>query len=390
MSEFSESYHIRTNDPAATVRRLRDAKLAGLSFGPANGWLTFVPYGELELYRQFAATGGFARYLNRVLSATVMHYFYAEDYGWGFTFAVDGAVDSGFAQWWSPECTIERDGLDLARIQAFAEVNVIAALLENSHSTMAGQEPTAYCFAKLLGLPAYERLSPYLAQRSQEEFLSRDAKKVGTKPKSVTERIELPPDRRLQLPRPDLSAKEALAIVRPFMVRYERLWPLCEIFCGNVTPAGRLSSHVAWTFTYRHRDGVNYLRTSLYSNGNLAFDGVTALMSLRAAIPISGDWMDSTDVVGLVSQNWMQQEIHSPATWSLTLTHQPDLPTLWEIAHRAAPHVERERHTYSKTEWAVNATYGDVLFERFEVMENGRLVKSRRRVRDEGGSWTEV
>lgn len=45
MSEFSISFHIRANDSDDVEARFLRAKLSGLVFGPANGWLTFVPYG---------------------------------------------------------------------------------------------------------------------------------------------------------------------------------------------------------------------------------------------------------------------------------------------------------------------------------------------------------
>jgi hypothetical protein len=44
VSEFSRSFHIRTSSASKTERCLRESKMSGLLFGPANGWLTFVPY----------------------------------------------------------------------------------------------------------------------------------------------------------------------------------------------------------------------------------------------------------------------------------------------------------------------------------------------------------
>jgi hypothetical protein len=44
MSEFSISFHIRLGDGHEVSKLLPAAKLSGVTFGPANGWLTFVPY----------------------------------------------------------------------------------------------------------------------------------------------------------------------------------------------------------------------------------------------------------------------------------------------------------------------------------------------------------
>ena len=43
MSEFSVSYHIRLAEGIDAQKLLRQAKAAGIVFGPANDWLTFVP-----------------------------------------------------------------------------------------------------------------------------------------------------------------------------------------------------------------------------------------------------------------------------------------------------------------------------------------------------------
>ena len=86
MSEFSVSYHIRLAEGIDAQKLLRQAKAAGIVFGPANGWLTFVPYAGLAAYRS-AGEARFADYLSNLTGLPVLYYCYAEDHGWSFALA---------------------------------------------------------------------------------------------------------------------------------------------------------------------------------------------------------------------------------------------------------------------------------------------------------------
>jgi hypothetical protein len=97
VSEFSSSYHIRTADPREAERRLRRAKISGVVFGPANGWLTFVPYANLPALQRRADSGHFALDLSRVTDSAVLHYRYGEDHGWTFALARPRAPFNRFA-----------------------------------------------------------------------------------------------------------------------------------------------------------------------------------------------------------------------------------------------------------------------------------------------------
>ena len=70
MSEVSESYHLRTNDPAEGVELLRRVGLHGFVFPPSDGWTTILVEGP-----PFVANGLLAAHTAGVL----LHYMYAED-----------------------------------------------------------------------------------------------------------------------------------------------------------------------------------------------------------------------------------------------------------------------------------------------------------------------
>ncbi len=77
MSEFSESYHLKSSQPEEAVAILRAASRKGYVFPSENGWVTFL-----------AADGNFEPD-QRIIKANtghLLHYVFAEDHGWSFTF----------------------------------------------------------------------------------------------------------------------------------------------------------------------------------------------------------------------------------------------------------------------------------------------------------------
>lgn len=75
MSEFSESYLLRSDHAEDAIVLLRRAKVKGFVYQPANGWVTFV------------SEGGSFEPDQRIIASTqqpLLHYASAEDHGWGF------------------------------------------------------------------------------------------------------------------------------------------------------------------------------------------------------------------------------------------------------------------------------------------------------------------
>ena len=185
MSEFSESYHVRTDDAGAVKKRLSDAKLAGIVFGPANGWLTFVPYEELNDYREAGGSHGLAVRMSQLLNAPVLWYLHAEDHGWTFALARPGAPICRFACWWDPEPSAERDELDIAVLASLAPLERLESLLRQFDIGAAFKERPAHRFAEVLGLPAYKWVSPLIAQRHSDDLLRMGGAELGLKPSAA-------------------------------------------------------------------------------------------------------------------------------------------------------------------------------------------------------------
>jgi hypothetical protein len=76
MSEFSESYHLRTTRPGDAVALLRRAGLTGFVFPSRNGWVTFfAPDGEFQPDERITAAN----------QGTLLHFDACEDHGWSFS-----------------------------------------------------------------------------------------------------------------------------------------------------------------------------------------------------------------------------------------------------------------------------------------------------------------
>lgn len=73
MSEFSESYHLRSNSSQDAVDLLRQIGRKGYVFPAVNGWVTFVAH-ECELATDLSIVGN--------AKTPLLHYLFGEDFGW--------------------------------------------------------------------------------------------------------------------------------------------------------------------------------------------------------------------------------------------------------------------------------------------------------------------
>jgi hypothetical protein len=388
MSEFSCSYHIRTDDLSGTAKKLKAAGLAGLAFGPANGWLTFVPYEEHSSYSA-GAPDAFAKVLSRALNAPVLHYLFGEDHGWGFLLVNPDMRVSGFEASWDPEPRENFSALDLDLLSPFVDVKKVEPYLRDFDIERAFDLEPAFRFAEALGLPSFRWLSPSLVQIDTDHFLADGAKKIGEKPRSVLDPIE-GLKRNLPLPRPDLSAREAFALIDPFVTNSDIGWYPVKIgFSGALNRDGRLSVGVgAWEPSYIRESGGSFIRASLFFNGNLSFtkrdDPALALMNPRPR-PLPDDWLDSTEISSIVARVLAPRELNDDFSLSLKLESDADGSARWIVERHI---LEREARTTHRL--YAFATTGVVAFEMFEQTVRQTLFKLRIKKTAQGGDWVDV
>jgi len=94
MSEFSESYHLRSERADDAIELLRRVKHKGYVYQPVNGWVSFV-----------AENGVFEPDARIVAAANhpLLHFVSAEDHGWSFTLFDGGKVVSGYRCDWEDD-----------------------------------------------------------------------------------------------------------------------------------------------------------------------------------------------------------------------------------------------------------------------------------------------
>lgn len=349
MSEFSESYHIWTEDAPATVRRIREARLAGLYFPPKGGWLTFVPYGTVPDLTAANKTMP----LICATARPVLWYLFAGDHGWGFQLHHPEQAAMGFEAWWDDEPYSDRSTLDLASLAPFLDggqnLSAFDPLFETMTAQQAFERQPAYRFAEFLKLPEYRWLSPAYIQKEPESYLKRGARKIGRRPKTAGELIPHPPSRDLRLARPDLSAREAFTIIRAQMKAWEPEWlAWCIANSGaSLNSSGRLASgNLCWQVTYtKFTEPTHRIDLSLYGKGRLGVSAGQALMPLLGfeaaaesglSAPLLEDWMDSPEVATVISSFPLTDGLET----SLTNTFMSLCPLfgrelLWEVTRRS-------------------------------------------------------
>jgi hypothetical protein len=96
MSEFSESYHLRSERTEDAVKLLRSAKRKGYVYQPVNGWVTFVAEG-----------GNFEPDQKIIIAAhqPLLHFVSAEDHGWSFALFDLTKILSAYRCDWDNEIT---------------------------------------------------------------------------------------------------------------------------------------------------------------------------------------------------------------------------------------------------------------------------------------------
>lgn len=385
MSEFSVSYHVRVDDSREVQKLLRDAKLSGITFGPANGWLTFVPYADAALYRN-AAGPGFADKLSKLTGCTILHYCYAEDHGWTFALARADCPLVQYACWWDPCPTVERDQFDPVALAPFVASELLEPLLRSfDHKSAASAQP-AHRFAELLGLPAYKWLSPEIAQDHTQDLLDQGGRKLGTRPPGAATRLRVPPNRQIALPQPYLSAREALGLIFPFMARFKSPWSLTMLSSyGLIRPDGR----GIWQARWRRGDSGDMVQVALFKDGRLIFGADTApphaTAYLLQAIELPERWLDSSDIAAIVTRLRIPKGVVRPSLALMTLRSFENAPHVWETQF----HTDRVANE-SFVLWTVyvSATSGDIIAEQLSRKDGYMIVPARRRIKD--GDWEDL
>ncbi len=156
MSEFSESYHLRSERPEDAGELLRSLGLKGFVYPAESGWVTFLAEG-----------GDFTPNLKIAAAAQqpLLHYISAEDHGWAFALFEQGKLTCGYQCEWNDDVAFDVRHYSRAALQrcipALTEEALVAfeSLLQPEGIDDAMEAAAANTFAQTVGLPRYEWLS---------------------------------------------------------------------------------------------------------------------------------------------------------------------------------------------------------------------------------------
>ena len=167
MSEFSESYHLRSERADDAIEILRLAKRKGYVYQPANGWVSFV------------AEDGVFEPDERIVAAArlpLLHFVSAEDHGWSFTLFDRGNVVSAYRCNWENDITADDSRYSretLQRLVPSAHPSSLDELERRLHPTDIDEllaVNRSRLFAQAVGLEHYEWLSyDYIVSDSPDD-----------------------------------------------------------------------------------------------------------------------------------------------------------------------------------------------------------------------------
>jgi hypothetical protein len=153
MSEFSESYHLRSERVEDAVELLRRAERKGYVFPAGNGWVTFVAdEGVFEPGEHIVAAA----------KHPLLHYVCAEDHGWSFALFDHNESVSRYRCDWDDEIRFDDSQYSREALQRIVPSVQFADFEEQFRvddlDELFEAEP-AKLFAHALGLEHYEWLA---------------------------------------------------------------------------------------------------------------------------------------------------------------------------------------------------------------------------------------
>ncbi|MCQ6563520.1 hypothetical protein [Paenibacillus mendelii] len=156
MSEFSESFHLKTLDQTKAVTLLRDSEMTGYVYGEKQGWVTFVVD-----YRG----ANVDEIISELNPGILVHYVYLEDHMWTLKiYNKDELVFDYEADWAGEDLVIEKKLFDLEFLEELVlqQGNSIVGLeqiFDFKDSKINFENQPAYLIAQRMGLTNYEWVS---------------------------------------------------------------------------------------------------------------------------------------------------------------------------------------------------------------------------------------
>ena len=194
----------------------------------------------------------------------------------------------------------------------------------------------------------------------------------------------------LSLPRPDLSAREAVTLIRPHAKDAESDWRGCTIASqASAEKDGRLTLNLgSWLVAYRSAPSGSIITATVGTTGRLFTQMSASLIEPPPLFSLDSEWLDSTVVAEIVSREPLVEGMQDDYSLHFKLQAVGDADLLWEI--RRDFFNQMAKHSISHS-FGVDAHRGNVMLESLERSDHQtRKTQKSRRNRQKGEDWTPI
>jgi len=190
----------------------------------------------------------------------------------------------------------------------------------------------------------------------------------------------------VDLPRPDLSAREAVELIHAHAVHSQPNWEGCVVSSeGAADKSGRLVPEIGgWLVIYSPASSANLIRATLYAGGNIVLRQSIAVDEPPPLFQLDTRWIDSTVAAEIICQEPLVEGMEDNFGFSLSLQAVPDLGLFWQLTRHC---FERAANCALSHQFAVDASLGEIAAEVVQRISPRGVVQRRRRDRLNGGDW---
>lgn len=322
MSEFSENYHIFSKDFKRIAKELKFIGLNGFLFKPTGNWCSFVPFKAFSVP---------ILHVSKLLNAPVLAYYFAEDHAWAAQLTNGENIET-YECSWDNETHIDFNNNFIEFIHNLLNIELdktLIKLLANTNIKDILTEKPSCKFCSALGIEYFDWLAPDYIVKDLDIYKKRkDCQLIGKVPDHIF--IDQPSSTKIKLLKKDITAKEAVRILTPYIRKWSndaepdfiklhsRINSTQQ--AQNLAHSGRLVENKAWKIRYISSMKQVLLWISLFYNGDveidaMKYDGHTRVD--RHHLP--DDFIDSTDLINHVIKYYVTDNLSKKTINSLFL-----------------------------------------------------------------------
>jgi hypothetical protein len=190
------------------------------------------------------------------------------------------------------------------------------------------------------------------------------------------------------LSRPDLSAREAVAIIVNQAGNSLRDTKAFSVtIAGAADVNGRLNIAVGgWDIRFLTSQPDQYIYARLFANGSVSYTRESMWDVPPPAFALDGEWIDSTLAAEIIKEEPLPPTMGEAYSLFLSLRFVTDIGLTWQVRRI---YTEPANSLHVTQSFGVNASSSDIAAETIEMKKAGVLSESRHRNRIDDGEWVD-